>query len=292
LICRQQQTAQKQAFAASAAAELLREAQAAQDAGDDAQEPLKGLGAALQEDPLDSAPAQGVAPSSPSQEKELSETVKPCPKPSKKCVQAELPEMWSLVLEEIGRASQRLDAERRASMAPWSPGSPSEACAECNDASERIWSDAELSQPASMTLMEAVPRHPRASSPFADEVEESSTSASEASQDFAIGEAYRPNPTDRIDLALAAFLRHRRNRLRRSLFSRLAHGLYRYGTRRALLRLAFCGRELEAKEATDSDSDAWEPLEEFARRVEREQSRLLRRARERAKVLQKTPARS
>ena len=29
---------------------------------------------------------------------------------------------------QIGRASQRLDlAERRASMAPWSPGSPSEA---------------------------------------------------------------------------------------------------------------------------------------------------------------------
>ena len=58
----------------------------------------------------------------PRQEKELSETVKPCPKldtktigdmeakicgirklrPSKKCVQAELPEMWSLVLEEAG----------------------------------------------------------------------------------------------------------------------------------------------------------------------------------------------
>ncbi|CAE6913366.1 rnf111-b [Symbiodinium sp. CCMP2456] len=288
LICRQQQTAQKQAFAASAAAELLREAEAAQDAVDEDQEPLKGLGARPQ-DPLPSAPVscvQGVAPSSPSQaqareEKELSQTVKP-PKPSKS-VQA-LPEMWSLVLEEIGRASQRLDwAERRGS-AP-SPGSPSEAeaCAECNDtASERIWqSDAELSQPASM--MEAVPQHLRAGSPSAWD-EESSTSASEASDHFAIGEAYRPNPTDRIDLALAAFLRHRRNRLRRSLFSRLAHGLYRYGTRRALLRLALCGRELEAKEATDSDSDAWEPLEEFARRVEREQSRLLRRARERAKV--------
>lgn len=296
LICRQQQTAQKQAFAASAAAELLREAEAAQEAVDDDQEPLQGPGAAHQQDPLrlHSPVRCGFAPSSPSQaqareEKELSETVKP-PKPSKS-VQA-LPEMWSLVLEEIGRASQRLDwAERHGSMAP-SPGSPSEACAECNDtASERIWqSDAEVSQPASM--MEAVPQHLRAGSPSAWD-EESSTSASEASQDhFAIGEAYRPNPTDRIDLALAAFLRHRRNRLRRSLFSRLAHGLYRYGTRRALLRLALCGRELEAKEATDSDSDAWEPLEEFARRVEREQSRLLRRARERAKVLQKTPARS
>ncbi|CAE7909779.1 rnf111-b, partial [Symbiodinium necroappetens] len=266
LICRRQQTAQKQAFAASAAAELLREAEAAQEAVDDDQEPLQGPGAAHQQDPLPlHSPVRcGFAPSSPSQaqareEKELSETVKP-PKPSKS-VQA-LPEMWSLVLEEIGRASQRLDwAERHGSMAP-SPGSPSEACAECNDtASERIWqSDAEVSQPASM--MEAVPQHLRAGSPSAWD-EESSTSASEASQDhFAIGEAYRPNPTDRIDLALAAFLRHRRNRLRRSLFSRLAHGLYRYGTRRALLRLALCGRELEAKEATDSDSDAWEPLEE------------------------------
>eukprot|EP00913_Durusdinium_trenchii_P002857 g2645.t1 len=92
--------------------------------------------------------------------------------------------------------------------------------------------------------------------------------------------------TDGIDLALTSFLRQGRNRLRRSLFSRVGHGLYRYGTSRLLLRLAQ-GEELEA--AGEGAGSRWERLEDFLRKVEMDQSQRLRHARERAKVLRKRP---
>lgn len=93
---------------------------------------------------------------------------------------------------------------------------------------------------------------------------------------------YRPQPGDSVDELLAEFLNQRRNRLRRSLFTRVDHGLYRYGTRSTHLRLGATRDELEAAEV---GTDRWEPLEDFARRLEREQSDRLRRARQRAKAL-------
>ncbi|CAJ1341518.1 unnamed protein product [Effrenium voratum] len=173
-------------------------------------------------------------------------------------------ELLSLVLEEVGVASEQL-AE---SFSPWrSASSRRVSTPSTPDPSER--SDARA--PVSPHI--ALKAHP----PEDARREESSTSVSSSQSPL-----YRQ---DRIDSAMAAFLRQRRNRLRRSLFSRVGQGLYRYGTCRMRLRLASAqGDELEA---ADSDTEIWEPLEDFARRVEQEQSQLLRRARERAKVLRK-----
>eukprot|EP00930_Biecheleria_cincta_P056782 TRINITY_DN4283_c0_g1_i2.p1 TRINITY_DN4283_c0_g1~~TRINITY_DN4283_c0_g1_i2.p1 ORF type:complete len:619 (+),score=171.13 TRINITY_DN4283_c0_g1_i2:35-1891(+) len=93
---------------------------------------------------------------------------------------------------------------------------------------------------------------------------------------------YRPQPGDPVDVLLADFLNQRRNRLRRSLFTRVDQGLYRYGTRSTHLRL---GPTLDELEAAEAGTDTWEPLEDFARRLERWQSDRLRRARQRAKAL-------
>lgn len=95
---------------------------------------------------------------------------------------------------------------------------------------------------------------------------------------------YRPVPSDDIDIEVAKFLSLPEHRLRRALFSRLAPGSYLYGTRRAELRLVSTDRAGVMLEARSGDDEPWVPLEALARRLERAQSAILRRARQRQKV--------
>jgi len=94
-------------------------------------------------------------------------------------------------------------------------------------------------------------------------------------------QGYSPHPHDAVDAKVAEFVSEPRNRLRRALFRRLSEGEYMYGTRRARLRPNSVTGQLEATE--EGCSGGWEPIEEFARRLERSQSSHLQRARDRAK---------
>lgn len=171
------------------------------------------------------------------------------------------PELLSLVMEEVGFASEQL-----AALSPWR----SEVSGAGEETpSTRVQSLSEVDIPQSFQVRQ-----------WRSPAEEStvSTSPSPCRIPATLADAH----TDGIDLALASFLSPRRNRLRRSLFSREGRGLYRYGTCR--LQLRFAQGELEA---SGRDVEAWEPLEDFLRKVEVDQSQRLQRARERAKALRK-----
>lgn len=92
---------------------------------------------------------------------------------------------------------------------------------------------------------------------------------------------YRPVPGDEVDNEVASFLNQPRNRLRRSLLCRLGPGEYLYGTRHAQLRINEATGQLEATD--DEAGSAWDPVEDFARRMERCQSDRMQRARDRAR---------
>lgn len=180
-----------------------------------------------------------------------------------------LPGLLSLVLEEVGVASEQL-----ASLSPLRSAS-SRGEETPSTRVHSYLSDVEVQRqawrrsPAEESMLSSPPKSP----PKA------------VSSDLHFN-SHLDSRTDGIDLALTSFLRQGRNRLRRSLFSRVGHGLYRYGTSRLLLRLAQ-GEELEA--AGEGAGSRWERLEDFLRKVEMDQSQRLRHARERAKVLRKRP---
>lgn len=179
------------------------------------------------------------------------------------------PELLSLVMEEVGFASEQL-----AALSPWR----SEVSGAGEETpSTRVQSLSEVDIPQSFQA--GVSRSEMAPVSLVVQPESTvSTSSPCGIPAMALAEH------DGIDLALASFLSPRRNRLRRSLFSREGRGLYRYGTCR--LQLRFAQGELEAS-GRDVEAEAWEPLEDFLRKVEVDQSQRLQRARERAKALRK-----
>ncbi|CAL1153994.1 unnamed protein product, partial [Cladocopium goreaui] len=166
------------------------------------------------------------------------------------------PELLSLVMEEVGFASEQL-----AALSPWR----SEVSGAGEETpSTRVQSLSEVDIPQSFQVRQG--RSP---------AEESTVSTSSPCGIPAMALAEH----DGIDLALASFLSPRRNRLRRSLFSREGRGLYRRVTE--LVGYNFVSPKASGR---DVEAEAWEPLEDFLRKVEVDQSQRLQRARERAKA--------
>lgn len=173
------------------------------------------------------------------------------------------PELLSLVMEEVGVASEHLAGF----LSPWR----SEVSGGEDTPSTRVQSEVDIPQ----SFQARQWRSPAEESTV-------STSPSPCGPAMPLADTH-----DGIDLALASFLSPRRNRLRRSLFSREGRGVYRYGTCRLQLRFAQGELEASGRNVEAEAWEAWEPLEDFLRKVEVDQSQRLQRARQRAKALRK-----